>query len=110
MAGWGSAFATAFKIVIMSIVWAIIGIILIAIGISMMGMPIMTTATQMPRPYFSGQAIVGLIVALIGYVILLLGTLASFLKYSAEYYAEEVRLRGLGYPQQGPPPGQYYPG
>ncbi len=102
MAGWGSAFAAAFKIVVMSIVWAIIGIVLIAVGFSMMQVPITYPAAHQPMVSLQGSAIVGLIVALVGYVILLLGTLASFLKYSAEYYAEEMRK--TPYPQQP----QYY--
>lgn len=76
----------------MSIIWAIIGIVLIAIGISMMGaiFPMsMPTMTAIPQYYGVGSAIIGLIIAVLGYGILLLGTLASFLKYSAEYYARE---------------------
>lgn len=86
---------------VMSIVWAIIGIVLIAVGFSMMQVPLYSAPHQ-PMIRFQGSAIVGLVVALVGYVILLLGTLASFLKYSAEYYAEEMRK--TPYPQQP----QYY--
>ncbi|MCD6208968.1 MAG: hypothetical protein J7J67_02125, partial [Thermoproteales archaeon] len=48
--------------------------------------------------------LVGGVLVLIGYVILVLGTLASFLKYSAEYYAREVK-REITYT---PPPTAPY--
>lgn len=104
MASWNSAFATAFKIMLMSIIWAIIGIILIAIGFSMMEPIIpMPTMTTVPEYHGTGSAIIGLIIVVIGYGILLLGTLASFLKYSAEYYAKEVREKGVLYQTQAIP-------
>lgn len=69
----------------------------------MMG-PIFTppTMTHLPRYNMTGSAILGLMVAIIGYGILLLGTLASFLKYSAEYYAKEIREKGTLYQVQQP--------
>ncbi len=117
MASWGSAFFTALKIVIMSIIWAIIGGIFIVAGFSMMGSAIVPKIPATPLPpgglpiipeFDIGKIIAGGILALIGYSILLLGTLASFLKYSAEFYAEEVSKRRIIPP---PPPqasGPYY--
>jgi|GEM_PF-4664994 len=109
MAGWGSAFAAAFKIVLMSIVWAAIGIVLIAVGLSMAGatLPGGMPGQALPRSVGTGQALLGIVVAVIGYGLLLLGTLASFLKYSAEYYAQELqREMLLGQAVQR---GQQYP-
>ena len=103
MAGWGSAFATAFKIVIMSIVWIIVGLVLVFIGLSMVGMPFYPgPTTHVPRIGLTGTGLIGIIIMIIGYAILFLGTLASFLKYSAEYYAEEIREKGLMYTQRPP--------
>ncbi len=102
MAGWGSAFAAAFKIVLMSIVWAVIGIVLIAIGLSMAGAALPGLPSHAPsHTAGTGSAVLGVIIAVIGYGLLLLGTLASFLKYSAEYYAHEL-LRETAYRQAGP--------
>ena len=118
MATWGSAFKTALKIVLMSIVWGIVGLVVMFIGVAIAGLPaLMTLAGHagIVRPGYPGiapelamgQAIVGVILAIIGYAIMLLGTIATFLKYSAEYYASEIgeRMR-LRAPQ--PPPYPSY--
>lgn len=110
MATWGSAFLTALKIVIMSLVWGIIGLAMIVFGILMLGMPYYgASAPPLPGNVPTGltditSILVGGVLVLIGYVILVLGTLASFLKYSAEYYAREVK-REITYT---PPPTAPY--
>jgi len=102
MATWSSAFATALKIVIMSIIWGIIGLALIFAGFTIMGLPGIISQLRQPTkmpltslPYIvnTTSIIIGGIVSLIGYGILLLGTIATFLKYSAEYYVSEIERR-----------------
>ena len=70
---------------------------MIVIGILMLGVPYYGASS----PPFPGNIPTGLtditsiliggILVLVGYIILILGTLASFLKYSAEYYAREFK-------------------
>ncbi|MEM1509584.1 MAG: hypothetical protein QW291_01695 [Thermofilaceae archaeon] len=100
MATWGSAFATAFKILLLSLIWWIIGFILIIAGAAAIGSPIISALQSMgagptapygpPQGLFDfGSIILGLVLIVIGYLVVVLGTMASFLKYSAEYYARE---------------------
>lgn len=97
MATWGSAFVVALKILLMSIVWYIIGVIMIVTGFAFMGTALQSliTSIMMGSPYgapqidFSGL-IAGFVLLVIGFVITALGSIATFLKYSAEYYAREI--------------------
>lgn len=101
MATWGSAFAVAFKILLLSLIWWIIGFILIIAGAAAIGAPIISALEEYmsmgptapygpPHGLFDfGSMILGLILIIVGYLIVVLGTMASFLKYSAEYYAKE---------------------
>lgn len=96
MATWGSAFVTAFKILLMSIVWYIVGIVLILAGAATMGPAIQSLLASItgfpsgaPLVDFS-SLIFGLVLIIIGFLIAVLGAIATFLKYSAEYYAKEI--------------------
>ncbi len=98
MATWSSAFATAFKILLLSLIWWIIGFILIVAGAAVIGAPLIpmlrdtppTPPRWPPQGLFFGSIILGLALMIAGYLIIVLGTMASFLKYSAEYYAREI--------------------
>jgi len=105
MASWSSAFATAFKIFLASILWGIVGLILIILGANMIGGSLTSIIQQFMSSASSSSTLsiptltnidltdilMGGVLILVGYLILLLGTIASFLKYSAEYYAREIR-------------------
>ncbi|RLE75775.1 MAG: hypothetical protein DRJ56_05195 [Thermoprotei archaeon] len=114
MATWGSAFKTALKIVLMSIIWGIVGLVMMFIGIAIAGLPaLMTLAGHagivgpgypgIAPELAMGQVMVGVILVIIGYAITLLGTIATFLKYSAEYYASEMEERVRFRAPQPPP-------
>lgn len=101
MATWSSAFATAFRILLLSLIWWVIGFILIIAGAAAIGAPIIsmleslgTPPTTPSRPLRGllnfGSVILGLALIAAGYLVIVLGTMASFLKYSAEYYAREI--------------------
>jgi len=105
MATWSSALVTALKIVIVSIIWVITGLVLISAGFMIMGLPKLLTQlrqspgtpiTALPSMIGMTSLIMGGVVTLIGYGILLLGIIATFLKYSAEYYASEIEKRRTG--------------
>lgn len=107
MATWGSAFLTAFKILLFSFIWGVLGLILIIAGAATVGrtlgdlfQSLVTGSTLIPEIDFVSIGI-GLLLFLIGYLIILLGTAASFLKYSAEYYAREFQRSTQA---QAPPP------
>ncbi len=122
LTGWGTAFKGALKIVAFTIVWAIIGGILIAAGAGMAGVgPAYMTSSQ-HQAVGVAALIGGFILIIIGGALISLGGLASFLKVSSEIYANEVLAKSAymrqqyyqpppqyqQYPQQ-PPPGQQYP-
>lgn len=110
MASWGSAFITAFKIVLASILWVIIGIVLLMMGASIAGLT--PLGLPLPKLKFEGtllespplkpslgppsRLILGGLLMIAGYALIALGALASYLKYSAEYYAREVRREVMG--------------
>jgi hypothetical protein len=94
MVSWGRAFGTALDIVLMSIVWYIIGIVIIALG----GVGVFLTALS--SPYFLINPLaylpnlaVPLIALIIGGAMIYLGQMATLLKYSAELVADEVRFK-----------------
>ncbi len=104
MATWDAAFKTALKIVLMSVVWGIVGLVVMFIGVAIAGLPALMTLAGHARivgpgcpeiaPELAmGQAIAGVVLVAIGYAVTLLGTVATFLKYSAEYYASEMEDR-----------------
>ncbi len=121
LTGWGTAFKGALKIVVFTIIWAIIGGILIGVGAGMAGIaPAYLTTTQQQAVGITAL-IGGFILIIIGAALIGLGGLASFLKVSSEIYADEVLAKSAymrqyyqappaqyaQYPQQ-PPPGQPY--
>lgn len=106
MASWGSAFAAALKILLMCAVWYIIGLIIIVTGLAAMGSSLQALMqSMMGSPYGAPQVdftglVAGLVLIIVGLTIASLGSIATFLKYSAEYYAREI-IRYLPPP---PPP------
>jgi len=100
---WGTAFKRAFIYVLWLIVWGIIGGIFIGVGVfSMAGTFVssMMTSPEAAGAMLLGGSIFGLAMIFIGYVIIALGSLATFIRliYSLSY---EASLQAVG---RGPPP------
>lgn len=83
---WGRAFRAAFMVCLYSLIWWIIGGALIAAGVG--------SAYYSGYSYYNGNnygglgSIGGIIIAIIGYVILVLGTLASYFKVNTDLILE----------------------
>jgi len=93
MVSWGKAFKSAGMYVIFLIVWGIVGAIFILLGIFTYGFLIWYDPyTGMPRINPAGLGL-GLVFTVIGLVILLLGSFATFFKVIGEIVADEVEER-----------------
>jgi hypothetical protein len=100
---WGTAFKRAFIYVLWLIVWGIIGGIFIGVGVfSMAGTFVssMITNPEAAGAMLLGGSIFGLAMIFIGYVIMALGSVATFIRliYSLSY---EASLQASG---RVPPP------
>jgi len=104
---WGTAFKRAFIYVLWLIVWGIIGGIFIGVGVfSMAGTFVssMMTNPEAAGAMLLGGSIFGLAMIFIGYVIIALGSVATFIRliYSLSY---EASLQASGrMPLPAPPP------
>ncbi len=76
MASWGDSFSAAMKIVMYSIIWWIVGGIVLVFGFAAIA---------------KDQLLLGALSGLIGYVIIAFGAFASILKVSAEFLKNELR-------------------
>jgi len=99
MVSWGKAFKSAGLYVIFLIVWTVVGAALIAFGYITYGSLIWYDPyTKMPKINPAGLNI-GFVLTLIGSIIILLGSFATFFKIVSEIVADEVeerlRYRGL---------------
>lgn len=93
MVSWGRAFRAAGTYVVFLIVWGMIGGIFIFAGILTAGTLITyDPLTGMPRLNLAGAG-VGIVLFLIGYIIILLGSMATLFKILSELVAEEVQKR-----------------
>ncbi|MEM1546262.1 MAG: hypothetical protein QXY40_00620 [Candidatus Methanomethylicia archaeon] len=119
MVSWSKAFRQAVLILVFTIIWGIIGGIIVLIGAFMTGessrillRSIMTEEYPIIEPTTISSIIpsttfmVGLIVMLIGFLIAILGYTATFIKYLTETIIDEVKP--LPTPPQPyiPPPSQ----
>jgi len=90
---WSSAFKAAFKIVAASLIFVLIGGFLMAMGVIIVSGPYnmhsMGYSLEHVRPAVT--ILTGIVLFIIGFLIAELGILASFLKYSGELYAKEIR-------------------
>jgi hypothetical protein len=87
MVSWGRAFKGAAGIVGFSIIWWIIGGVLIGLGMFVAGFGFLFSSAGAS---FMGM-VLGVVLIFIGSVIGMLGTLASFLKVLPEMVAEEIQ-------------------
>ncbi len=91
MVAWDKSMVAAFNVILYSICWGIIGTLLIVIGLSMVGSQIV----NIPGAFIKGnepdfaKILIGLIVTVIGYIIVICGFLASFMKFLTELIVEE---------------------
>ncbi len=93
MVSWSRAFGAAGLYVAFLIIWTVVGGILIFAGIFTTG-TLITYDPYSGLPRFNPAGIgIGLVLLIIGYVIILLGSLATFFKIASEVIAEEVESR-----------------
>ncbi len=93
MVSWEKSFAAAFKVIVYSLLWWVAGVIIILIGLGMMGtVIILDVLTTGKIPNFTNilAVLIGFIVMAIGYIIALVGTLASFMKVFTELIVKEI--------------------
>jgi tetratricopeptide (TPR) repeat protein len=92
MVSWNKSMASALKVIGYSIIWGIIGIILIFIGFGMMSsqMASITGSLMTGKTPDFANILIGLIVMVIGYIIIICGFLASFMKVLTELIVEET--------------------
>jgi len=97
---WLSAFKRALIYFLWLIVWGIIGIVMVMIGLALATAPLMKLLTDLlnRNPVkLETEALAGIAVALLGYLILLLGSTATFIRliYQLSYEAtQEVLTKG----------------
>lgn len=90
MVSWGRAFKGAAGIIGFAIIWWIVGGILIAVGMMMSGYGMSGFTFRSGAMSFASMGI-GIVVAFIGYLIGILGSVAAVLKILPEIVAEEVK-------------------
>jgi hypothetical protein len=89
---WNKSMVSAFKVIGYSMIWWIVGIILIFIGLSMIGSQLASITNVFMAgkvPNFA-NVLIGLIVMAMGYIIIISGFLASFMKVLTELIVEET--------------------
>jgi len=103
MVTWGRAFKAAFVYVLFLLGWVILGGVVLSIGIASMaagagGLFTIDPITGQPTVNFGTltASVGGLITAIVGYLIIILGCIATMFKIFSEIVAEEVMSR-LGY-------------
>lgn len=118
MVSWSKAFRQAILILVFTIVWGIVGGIVVLIGAIMAGgssvglfRSIMTgeypiEPTEISSIISSTTVIAGLIIMLIGVLVAVLGYTATFIKYLAETIIDEVKPPPAPPQPYIPPPSQ----
>jgi uncharacterized membrane protein len=84
MVSWTRAFKAAALFIGYSIIWSIIGTALIVLGIRVAGL---TTLTLRPNGF---QFADGIIVMVLGFVIIILGNMATFFKVNTDIIEESI--------------------
>lgn len=96
---WGRAFRGAIMIVIYSVVWLIIGGVLIAFGYSMSVASSVSSilsgigGSSFNQNYSAAGQYGGLVLVIVGIVIIMVGTYASVLKVQTDIFADEIEKR-----------------
>lgn len=93
--GWGGAFGYALKYIVYTILWLIIGGIFIVAGSMMIGLSFTSyTSAPMNLNYIIsnvGKFITGIILIIIGWIIMFLGSMASYFKIMSKLIRESTR-------------------
>jgi len=84
MVTWARAFKAAGVFVGYSIIWDLLGGAIVTFGVVTLGL---TPALLRPNPY---QFADGIILAIIGFIILLLGNIATFFKVNTDLMSEDI--------------------
>ena len=98
MVSWARAFKAAALFVGYSILWDIIGVAFMILGFGMSGLVNLTTR---PDPY---QYADGVIVLVVGFVILMLGNVATYFKVNTDIIADELAERFQENKEESPKP------
>jgi len=104
LVGWGRSFWLAIKATIFTVLWMILGGIIIAVGIILFGEPnIINYLITLDFASLSALSMVKLIVSvislIIGWIIIMFGAMASLIKVVTDESFEEVYRR-----RYSPPP------
>jgi len=92
MVSWSTAFKKALLYVGFLIMWLIIGSVIFGVGFIVGGFEIQPGPFDTPIPTMANP-LVFVVFVIIGYIVILLGTIATFFKIVAEITAEEVERR-----------------
>jgi len=96
MVSWGTAFKKALLYVGFLIMWLIIGCVIFGVGFIVGGFGVQEIQLgpfgSIPIPTMANP-LAFLVVVIIGYIVILLGMIATFFKIVAEITAEEVERR-----------------
>ncbi len=92
MVSWNKSFGAAFKVILYSVIWWIVGVFIIFIGFGLIGNQMMnfTGALVTGRAPDFSSVLIGFIVMAFGYIIAIGGSLASFMKVFTELIVEET--------------------
>lgn len=89
MVSWSNSFIAALKVIGFSLIWWIVGGIVVLISLGMISNPMMGISSgRMPD---MSVMFTGFIVMTIGYIIALVGSLAAFMKVLTELIAQEIK-------------------
>lgn len=86
---WSTALGKAIDYFIYSIIWDILGIVMLFLGINGLGL---TNINSIPR-LSSTSAIVPLILLIAGFLLLVLGNIATFIKILSDSVLDEMESR-----------------
>ncbi|RLE92483.1 MAG: hypothetical protein DRN04_10130 [Thermoprotei archaeon] len=106
MISWGRAFVLAIKAIVYSILWYIVGGVLLFIGVGLMGTAYVPFLYNIAEGLGGLAFIVGVITVIVSLIIMGLGSIASLIKVSVD------ELGRIGYYQtttMSPPAPQYLP-
>ncbi|MCD6457446.1 MAG: hypothetical protein J7K82_01220 [Thermoproteales archaeon] len=110
MVSWGRSFLLAVKVILFSIIWYIIGGIIIGVGVLLSGASLPRSLSDISAINIAGS-IVALIVSAIGGIIIGLGATASLIKVTIDESVKEAWQTQYYYQsyQPTPPPGPPQP-
>lgn len=112
MVTWGRSFVVAFKILLVSVIWYVVGFIIALMGIAIMGVGTfleLSGSAATPEEAFTrlgGLLAASSIFLIAGVIVAVLGVMATQVKFIVDEAVEEVR--GLLRPLPPPPPPPEY--